>query len=79
MRKTQGPIPPTEPAQLRLVSSVSPLCIVCGKAVARTLWAVVRVGDDRELLVHALGCFDAWRAGDETRRQGAAHPTTDAP
>jgi hypothetical protein len=79
MKKTRAPIPPSD-AQLRLSVPSSPrCCIVCGKAVACTLWAIVRAGDGRELLVHALGCFDAWRDGDETRRRGAAHPTTEAP
>jgi hypothetical protein len=77
MRK-KAPTHPSEPQRLRLVSPVSPVCILCGKGLARSLWAVVRVRDGRDLLMHALPCFGQWRQAHEGTPERAEHPTTDA-
>jgi hypothetical protein len=79
MRKPKAPTHHASELQpLRLVSPVSPVCILCGKGFARSLWAFVRARDGRGLVMHALPCFEQWRQGAEVTPQRAEHPTTGA-
>lgn len=74
-RSRRAPAHPNKPIQLRLAG---PLCAICGKAIDCALWAIVVLPEGREVLVHALRCFDAWREDREARTSRAVHPTTAA-
>jgi hypothetical protein len=64
---------PTETLQLRLASP-SPVCIVCGQAIVRTLWAIVHASDGCDVLVHALRCADRWRELRLASERGSTAP-----